>query len=112
MALFDIVDDVLLAGMCSLWIGSVGAVWRDARARVSNPTATRVAVAIAALVPFAGALIWFCARPAETLAERREHRLRVRLAEQALGEAPVADAGDAPAAALVYETRDATTVAA
>jgi hypothetical protein len=87
VGLFDVVIDWSLSTLGLLWVGSIVAVARDGRARVSNPTATYVAVAATILLPFVGAVIWLCVRPGRTRLERREHRLLVRLAEQELAAA-------------------------
>lgn len=84
MALFGTVSDWASLTLGLLWAASIVAVARDARSRVSNTNATRLAVAAAALLPFAGAAIWWCARPAQTRAERREYRLRLLVAEREL----------------------------
>jgi hypothetical protein len=81
--------DLFLVGLGLAWLGTIVAVARDAQARVVNRSARRTAAATAALLPFAGALVWLCVRPAETRLERRERRLRTATLERELQHAPV-----------------------
>jgi len=63
----------------AIWLASARWVNLDARSRLRNPNGIRAATLAAAALPFVGAALWACVRPAETLALRRERRL-VRLA--------------------------------
>jgi hypothetical protein len=84
------------------WAGTVVAVALDARARVDNPAAARAAAVLAAGLPFAGAALWLCLRPAETRRDRRERRLTDAVCElDAHAAAPVA--APRPAAAELRE---------
>jgi hypothetical protein len=85
MGLYAAAVDWAFVSLGLLWLGSIASVARDARARVSNPAATRAAVGAATLLPLVGAAIWLCVRPAETRAERRERRLLTLVAERELG---------------------------
>jgi hypothetical protein len=74
--MLSLLSDYFLVSMTLAWLGTVAAVARDAQARVRNRAATRAAAATAFVLPFVGALVWLCVRPAETRVERRERRLR------------------------------------
>ena len=73
--MFALVETWLIASLVAGWGGTVLAVALDARARVDNPSAARAAASLAALLPFAGAALWLCVRPAETRRDRRERRI-------------------------------------
>jgi uncharacterized membrane protein len=80
------------------WAGTVVAVALDARARIDNRSAARAAGLLAAALPFAGAALWLCLRPAETRRDRRERRLTDAVCElDAPAAAPVAAPRPAPA---------------
>src|ERR671937_2492625 len=68
----------------ALWLGSARWVHLDARTRLRNPSGIRTATMAALVLPFLGAVLWACARPAETLDERRERRLLRLLHEREL----------------------------
>jgi len=74
-AAFLIVRNVGLFWLAAMWLGSARCVQRDAEARLGNPSGIRAAVAAALLLPFLGAFLWLCLRPAETRVERRQRRL-------------------------------------
>jgi hypothetical protein len=59
----------------AIWLASVRWVNLDARSRLRNTSGIRAATLSAAALPFAGAALWACVRPGETLAQRRERRL-------------------------------------
>jgi hypothetical protein len=92
-----LVSHYLLVSTVLAWLGTVAAVARDAQARVRNRAATRAAAATAFLLPFVGALVWLCVRPAETRLERRERRLRKAELQRQLAP-PVLTPPAAPAA--------------
>jgi hypothetical protein len=81
------------------WAGTVLAVVLDARARIDNGSATLAAGLLAAVLPFAGAGLWLCLRPAETRRDRRERRLADAVCELDAVAAARATAGPRPAAA-------------
>ena len=89
----------MLAGLVLTWAGTIVAVARDARSRMVNRRTPRAAAMLAALVPFAGALVWLCVRPAETRLDRRERRLRALNLERELQQAPLYVPLPEPAAA-------------
>lgn len=82
--MFSLLSHLVLVSGALLWLGSVAAVARDACSRIENRGGRRAGVALAALVPFVGALVWLCVRPAETRRDRRERRLRRALLEREL----------------------------
>jgi hypothetical protein len=65
------------------WLACLAWVARDVRARTTDRRAARLATAMGA-VPVAGAIVYLCVRPHETLEERRERRLARRLFETEL----------------------------
>jgi hypothetical protein len=77
-------SQLVLASAILAWIGTVVAVARDARARLENRSGRRAGTALAALLPFVGALVWLCVRPPETRRDRRERRLRASVLERQL----------------------------
>jgi len=85
--------NVTLAVAGGLWIGSILWVVADARSRLFRPRGIHLATAGAALLPFVGLVAWLAARPAETLAERRERKLRIRAWERAIREGACAECG-------------------
>lgn len=91
-----LVSHLFLVSLTLAWLGTVVAVVRDAQARVRNRAATRAAAATALLLPFVGALVWLCVRPAETRVERRERRLRKAVLQRQLAQ-PVLAAPSVPA---------------
>lgn len=76
-----------------LWIGTILWACADARARLIRPRTIRAATALVALVPLLGLVAWLAVRPAETLAERRERKLRRRAFEHAIREGACAECG-------------------
>jgi hypothetical protein len=91
-----LVSHYFLVSMTLAWLGTIAAVARDAQARVRNRAATRAAAATAFALPFVGALVWLCVRPAETRLERRVRRLRTAELQRLLAP-PVLAAPAAPA---------------
>lgn len=77
--------DVMPIWLAVMWLASIRWTQRDAEARVRNRRAIRAAVVAAAVLPFLGAAVWACARPAETLTERRRRRLGRLLLELEAG---------------------------
>ena len=75
--------DGFLVGLLVAWLTSLSWVARDVRARTTERRAARLATAVA-VVPVVGVVVYLCARPAETLAERRERRLARRVFEATL----------------------------
>ncbi len=80
-AAFLIVRDSSVVAFLTVWAMTVRLTHLDARARLANRSAIRAAVALAALVPVGGFVLYRVLRPAETRLERRERRLARLLAE-------------------------------
>ena len=73
---FTIARNTSLAVAGGAWIASLLWVAADARARFSQPRPVYAAVALAGILPIAGCAVWLVLRPAETLRDRVERRLR------------------------------------
>jgi hypothetical protein len=80
--LFLLTRDVAVLWLASVWAAGAVFVARDAQRRL-GPRAALAATAAALSLPLVGALLWLCARPSESLEERRARRLRRRLLEEA-----------------------------
>lgn len=65
-----------------LWVGTFFGVAVDSRSRMTNRSGICAATTLAALVPFVGAFLWWCVRPARTRVERQELRALLRIAER------------------------------
>lgn len=85
--------NVTLAIAGGLWLGSILWVAADARSRLVRPRQMRAATALAGLLPFVGLVALLAARPAETLDERRQRKLRRRAWERAIDEGACAECG-------------------
>jgi hypothetical protein len=83
-AAFFYVHNVGPLFIAAIWLGSARWVHLDAQSRLRNPSGVRAATVAAIAVPFVGAALWGCARPCETLVERRERRLLRLLREEEL----------------------------
>jgi double zinc ribbon protein len=75
--------DGFLLGLVVAWVTCLVWIARDVRARTTDRRAARLATAIG-VVPVAGAIVYLCIRPPETLEQRRERRLARRLFEAEL----------------------------
>lgn len=67
-----------------LWLSLVFWTFKDARKRIDDPIVIGVAVLIAFVLPFIGALIYAILRPAEFLDEVKERELEMKAMEQEL----------------------------
>ena len=73
--MFALVEIWFVLCLAVAWAGVAAAVVRDARSRVENPSAARLAGLLALALLIGGGLLWLCIRPAETRRDRRERRL-------------------------------------
>jgi hypothetical protein len=69
-----------------LWLALVYWTYQDARRRVESPAAVAGCVALSALLPFLGSIIYLIVRPPEYLDEARERELELLALERRLGE--------------------------
>lgn len=67
-----------------LWLSLVFWTFKDARKRIDDPIVIGVAVLIAFVLPFIGALVYAILRPAEFLDEVKERELEMMAMEQEL----------------------------
>lgn len=81
---FLVAHDLLIALVLSTW--AIGALWvaTDARRRTSDRGKVVRAAAFAGALPLVGVVVYLCARPPQTLAERQERELARRLLEREL----------------------------
>jgi hypothetical protein len=68
----------------AFWLASVAWTLRDAGVRLDDPRRVRLAVAVAAALPLAGAALYALARPVELRSEDRERRVWRRYLESQL----------------------------
>jgi DNA-directed RNA polymerase subunit RPC12/RpoP len=85
--------NVAFAVAGGLWIGTILWACADARARLIRPRTIHTATALVALLPFLGLVAWISLRPSETLAERRERKLRRRAYERLIDEGVCVECG-------------------
>ena len=90
---FTAARNVALAVAGGLWVGSIVWTVADARSRLFRPRAIHLATATVALLPLVGLVGWLAARPPETLAQRRERKLRRRAWEREIREGACAECG-------------------
>ena len=87
----------MLVALTDLWSSSLVLLWIagtvhtavDARLRFANASPRKLWPAIAMLLPLAGPALYLVVRPAETLAERRLRRRRLRYLEFMVREAGI-----------------------
>lgn len=87
LALFGIEDgglnlavNLLMLFLVVVWLSLVYWTWADARRRIADPVLVGTA-AIAALVPFIGAIVYTILRPPEYLADVREREIETQASE-------------------------------
>jgi hypothetical protein len=68
----------------ALWLALAYWVFSDARRRIQQPVLIALCVAVAVLLPFAGAIIYLIVRPPEYLADARERELETLALERRL----------------------------
>jgi hypothetical protein len=69
-----------------LWIACAYWVFKDARRRIDDKIVLAVAVLTGIVFGPIGLIVYAIVRPAETLADRKEHELEVAMMEQRIGE--------------------------
>jgi hypothetical protein len=77
-------NGAILLVVC-LWLATAFWTLKDARRRIGDPLLVTLA-ALLGLVPFVGPFLYLFIRPAETLEERRERELEMRVFEEGLAE--------------------------
>ena len=79
-----IARNLALLVLAAIWLGSALWVYTDARTRLSDATRARRLVVAALALPFVTPLLYGFVRPAESVSERRERELALRLLEESL----------------------------
>ena len=84
MDALGIARGVALLALAALWAGSALWVYTDARTRLADGKGARRLLVAALALPFLTPIVYAFARPAESVAERRERELSLRLLEESL----------------------------
>lgn len=69
-----------------LWVACAFWIYKDARRRIDDKIVIAVAVLTGIVFGLIGLIVYAIVRPAETLAERKEHELEVQMMQQRIGE--------------------------
>jgi Double zinc ribbon len=68
------------------WLATAYWVLKDARRRIEDPWLVAMAAVLGLVPPFLGPVVYLFFRPAETVADRRERELEMRMIEERLHE--------------------------